>query len=320
MSSTSSHSQTSAHKTSIIGMLQVVLAAVCWGTLGVFTTYLHQLGFTGWQITTLRVVTAAVLILAMLPWLWQPLKQLSVKQWLQLSLQSLIGVLGMTLCYFVAVLYSGAAMAVALLYTAPIFSLILAHFVLHEKMTKQSTLLAVMAVVGVALTMSGKTGGMNIGVFIGLLSGVCYSMYGILGKKAMHDKQSPQLVFFTSVLVSALVLMLVPSTYNTYHVMLSVDVKTWGYVFGLSLLGTIVPFWLYMRALQKLPATNAAIFTIFEPLTAIALAVLMLNQPLAGMQAVGVVLIICSALINALLGVVGIGKKDAKSPVKASKN
>ena len=76
---------------------------------------------------------------------------------------------------------------------------------------------------------------------------------------------------------------------------------TWGYVLGLSLLGTVVPFALYMKALEKLPASRASVFTIFEPLTAIALATILLHQSLSLIQYVGVVLILLAALFNAML-------------------
>ena len=45
-----------------MGGLQVIVAAICWGTLGIFTTYLHQLGFDSVQIAILRVVTAAMML------------------------------------------------------------------------------------------------------------------------------------------------------------------------------------------------------------------------------------------------------------------
>jgi len=73
-------------------------------------------------------------------------------------------------------------------------------------------------------------------------------------------------------------------------------------VLGLSLLGTIVPFFLYMNALKKLSATKASVFTIVEPLTAIILATVLLQQPLKPLQMVGVTLIIAATLMNALWG------------------
>ncbi len=288
-------------KQSWIGTIQIITAAICWGTLGIFSTYLNQAGFSGWQITILRIVTAALLILVMLPKLWFYLRKLSPKQWGGLALQSLIGVLGMSLCYFFAVIYVGAGAAVALLYTAPVFSLLFSAIFLNESITRQSALLALVAVFGVGLTMLGDEAKLNWGVALGLLAGVCYSLYGVLGKRAMHYAHPAPLVFFTSIIISAGVLLLLPETYHTYTKLLSLPMLTWGYALGLALIGTVVPFALYMKALEKLPASRASVFTIFEPLTAIALAILLLSQSLSAIQYLGVLLILLAALLNALL-------------------
>ncbi|MBH0065603.1 MULTISPECIES: DMT family transporter [unclassified Psychrobacter] len=284
-----------------IGIIQIITAAICWGTLGIFSTYLNQIGFSGWQVTILRIVTAAFIILAMLPKLWPDLIKLRPKHWLGLALQSLIGVLSMSICYFFAVSYVGAGPAVALLYTAPVFSLLFSAFLLNESITRKSALLSLMAVFGVGLTMLGEQAQVNWGILLGLSAGVCYSLYGVLGKRAMHYAHPAPLVFFTSIIISAGVLLLLPETYNTYEQLFSLPLLTWGYVLGLSLLGTVVPFGLYMKALEKLPASRASVFTIFEPLTAIALAILLLHQSLSLIQYVGVVLILLAALFNAVL-------------------
>ncbi|UTO05960.1 DMT family transporter [Moraxella sp. FZLJ2107] len=286
--------------TLLIGSLQVILAGICWGTLGIFSTQLGDLGLTSFQITTLRIVTAGMIVLVLLPKLFTTFAAMPAKQWLGLIIQSLIGVLGMTLCYFYAVGQVGVSMAVALLYTAPVFSLVLARVILGERITAKSALLAIIAVIGVACLMAGDKFTINTGVAVGLLSGLCYSLYGILGKKAMGFNHSAQMVFFSSVAFSSLALLFLPQTFTTYQTVLTLPVQTWGLVLGLSLVGTIAPFLLYMNALQKLPATTASVFTIVEPLTAIILAVFLLHQPLSMMQLIGVVLIIGATLANAL--------------------
>lgn len=288
-------------KQSWIGTVQIITAAICWGTLGIFSTYLNQAGFSGWQITILRIVSAGFIVLMMLPKLWPSLTKLRAKQWFGLAIQSLIGVLSMSLFYFFAVIYVGAGPAVALLYTAPVFSLLFSAVLLNEAITRQSALLALMAVFGVGLTMLGEGAQANWGIVLGLLAGLCYSLYGVLGKRAMHYAHPAPLVFFTSIIISAGMLMLLPDTYQAYSKLLSLPPLTWGYALGLAIIGTVVPFGLYMKALEKLPASRASVFTIFEPLTAIALAILLLNQSLALIQYLGVVLILLAALCNALL-------------------
>ncbi len=291
---------TTNNRTLLIGSLQVIMAGICWGTLGIFSTKLGKLGLDSFAITTLRIVTAGAMVLVLLPSLYRTFLSMRTKEWLSLMTQSLIGVLGMTLCYFYAVSQVGVSMAVALLYTAPVFSLVLAKLILGEQISVKSALLAIVAVIGVACLMAGDEFSLNMGVVVGLLSGLCYSLYGILGKKAMSFNHSTQMVFFSSVAFSAIALLFLPQTFATYQALSSLPIQAWVYVVGLSLVGTIAPFFLYMTALNKLPATTASVFTIIEPLTAIILAIVLLGQPLLPLQMVGVALIIGATLANAL--------------------
>ena len=137
-----------AKNTEWLGIMQVVAAGICWGTLGIFSTQLGKLGFSSMQIGTLRIATAGILMMVLLPSLLPIFRQLSAREWLSLSLQSLVGVLGMTLCYFFAVQQVGVSMAVALLYTAPVFSLIFAKIILGETVSAKSVFLAVVAELG----------------------------------------------------------------------------------------------------------------------------------------------------------------------------
>ena len=87
--------------------MQVIMAGVCWGTLGIFSTRLGDMGFGSFQITILRVLTAGILLLVLVPRVWPVMKTMQRAEWINLALQSLIGVLGMTLCYFFAVAHVG---------------------------------------------------------------------------------------------------------------------------------------------------------------------------------------------------------------------
>lgn len=283
-----------------ISSLQVIIAGICWGSLGIFSTRLGEFGFDSFAISLLRIITAVVLSLVLLPKLWRLFGNLNKKQWLNLILQSLVGMLGMTLSYFYAVEQIGVSMAVALLYTAPVFSLIFAKIILHEIITPKAIVLALVAVVGVACLMLGDGLMLNMGVFVGLLSGLCYSLYGILGKKAMAYHYPPALVFFSSLAISSVVLLCLPTTWATYETLFALPINAWLLVLGLSIIGTIAPYALYMNALNKMPATKAAVFTIIEPLTAIILAIVLLHQAVRPLQIIGIALIIGATLLNSI--------------------
>ena len=286
-----------------VGMIQITVAAVCWGSLGFLGTLLNRAGFDGVQVATLRIVIAAAVLMLLLPYFMRFLCGLDIKRLPILTAQSLIGMLGMSLLYFAAVAKVGSSLAVALLYTAPVWSLIFGRMLLGEPITRKAAMLTAVAALGVGLTMAG---GMNfdaLGIMIGLGSGICYALYGVLGKKVMTGAP-PMMLLFTSVSISALALLCLPATHQTLAQLAALDVSVWLTATALSLVGTIIAFGLFVKGLEKMPAAKAAVFTVFEPFTAVMLAVFLLGEQLGVLQSVGVFLIIAVAVLNA------VGKKE----------
>lgn len=95
------------------------------GTLGIASTQLANAGLSNSSVTGLRIVGTFICLLAFLPFLYKVLRTLQFQDIPKLVIQSLLGMLGMTFCYFNAVQHVGPAIAVALLYTAPIWSVVL---------------------------------------------------------------------------------------------------------------------------------------------------------------------------------------------------
>ncbi len=282
-----------------LGMWQIIIGAICWGILGILGATLNRLGFPGSEVATLRIIVAALILLLCLPYFLPYVKQAKAKNLPFLFLQSMIGMLGMSLCYFASVARVGSSLAVALLYTAPIWSLILARVILGEGIRRQSALLTLVAALGVGLTMTGGAKADGWGILYGLGAGMCYALYGVLGKRAMKGNP-PMLVFFTSICFSALVLILLPSTHHTIGKLLAQSWPAWLSAVSLSLVGTIAAFGLYVKGLEKMPAAKASVFTVFEPLTAVLLAAVLLGERLSIMQYFGVAMILAVAVLNAV--------------------
>lgn len=289
------------------GTLQIIAGAFCWGSLGLLGATLNQAGFDGNEVAALRIVIAALVLLAALPLFIPALKTLQPRKLPMLAVQSLIGMLGMSLCYFAAVAQIGASLAVALLYTAPVWSLIFARILLGESITPKSAALTVIAAAGVGLTMTGGGSVGFSGIVLGLGSGICYALYGVLGKRAMQGNP-PMLVFFTSIAFSALVLLLMPHTHSAFAKLPQQNAAAWLSALALACVGTIAAYALFVKGLQKMPAAKASVFTVFEPLTAVVLAALFLNEKLNGWQYLGTALILCTAVLNA----VGFNRKFPK--------
>ena len=206
----------------------------------------------------------------------------------------------MTVCYFLAVQHIGAALSVALLYTAPVWSMLLAHFVLKERMSLSGVMLTLITVVGVALCLNTSAPLNWAGIAFGLLSGFSYACFGVLGKKALNNTP-PTILLYSSVLISGITMLFMPFFHSAIQKMFTnMAPNIWMVALMIAVVGTLLPYTLYTKALQWMPATRAQVLTIFEPLTAVLLAAVILHEPLGWPQYVGIAMILASALFNAL--------------------
>ena len=283
-----------------LGCVFVVLAASCWGLIGLLGAKLNQAGFSGLEVASLRITLASLVLILVSPFVLSSLRVLQRKQLPLLSMQSLLGVFLMTVCYFLAVQHIGAALSVALLYTAPVWSMLLAHFVLKERMSLSGVMLTLITVVGVALCLNTSAPLNWAGIAFGLLSGFSYACFGVLGKKALNNTP-PTILLYSSVLISGMAMLFMPFFHSAMQkIFTDMTPNIWMVALMIAVIGTLLPYTLYTKALQWMPATRAQVLTIFEPLTAVLLAAVILHEPLGWPQYVGIAMILASALINAL--------------------
>ena len=283
-----------------LGCVFVVLAASCWGLIGLLGAKLNQAGFSGLEVASLRITLASLVLILVSPFVLSSLRVLQRKQLPLLSMQSLLGVFLMTVCYFLAVQHIGAALSVALLYTAPVWSMLLAHFVLKERMSLSGAMLTLITVVGVALCLNTSAPLNWAGIAFGLLSGFSYACFGVLGKKALNNTP-PTILLYSSVLISGITMLFMPFFHSAMQKMFTnMGPNIWMVALMIAVVGTLLPYTLYTKALQWMPATRAQVLTIFEPLTAVLLAAVILHEPLGWPQYVGIAMILASALFNAL--------------------
>lgn len=296
----------------ILGAGLVVLGAIGWGSLGLASTQLSQLGLSNLLITGLRIIGSIAVLIFCIPLFYKSLRNLKAKHIPQLVLQSLLGMLGMTLFYFGAVRSVGPAIAVALLYTAPMWSLILSYLFFKEQLSLKSISITLLAVVGVGLMMVGSTNLNMSGVLFGLASGLCYATYGVLGKEIIQCYE-PNFLLFSSMMISAVAIIPFLNASEINIMLQGLNMEMLGAMFLLIVIGTLLPFALFTQGLKYLKASQAAIYTIFEPVTAVLLASFLIGIQLSNLQIIGIGLIVSVALFNIIFSMLEKSQKHQYS-------
>lgn len=297
----------------------MLLAATLWGTLGT----LYRWATEGFGLTPLTVVfwragLAALLLGVSLagirPATGKGFGLLKAGRG-DFPLFAAFGLLGVTafyLLYIYAVVLVGVAVAVVLLYTAPVFVAVMAWRWLGEGFGTRKVVALILTFVGCALVArvyDPSAIRVNaVGILCGLGSAFTYALYSILGKLSLGRGHHIATMSFYVYGIGALGLLAVALVVGPGQlVSMGGDLSVWAVLLVVALAQTIGALWAYVSGLRYLEAGIASILATFEPVVAALLAFFVLHERVEPPQVVGGALIL-SAVV--MLQVRGFGRKE----------
>lgn len=282
-----------------IGPALILLAGCFWGSMGIFVRRLTDYGFSSIQIVAIRV-TLAALVFCILLFIKDPSGfRISVKDiplFLGLGFGS---ILFFTVCYFAAITMMPLSTAAILLYTSPIWIMLMSVLFFREKLTGRKLLALVLAFAGCVLV-SGVSGeGMTLtGLLVGLGSGIGYGLYSILGTVALR-RYSPYTVTTYTFVFAALGSWLICRPAEMLAKFAAAP-NLPGLVFFCvltALVTAVIPFLAYTLGLQTVEASRAGILATVEPLVATLIGVAVFSEPLTLLSGLGMLLILAAVVL-----------------------
>ena len=282
-----------------IGPALILLAGCFWGSMGIFVRRLTDYGFSSIQIVAIRV-TLAALIFCMLLLIKDPSGfRISVKDiplFLGLGFGS---ILFFTVCYFTAITMMPLSTAAILLYTSPIWIMLMSVLFFREKLTGRKLLALALAFAGCVLV-SGVSGeGMTLpGLLVGLGSGIGYGLYSILGTVALR-RYSPYTVTTYTFAFAALGAWLMCRPAEMLAKFAAAP-NLPGLVFFCvltALVTAVIPFLAYTLGLRTVEASRAGILATVEPLVATLIGVAVFSEPLTLLSGLGMLLILAAVVL-----------------------
>ena len=208
------------------------------------------------------------------------------------------GVISLTffsLCYFYTILESGASVAVILLYTSPIFVLLMSVLFFKEKITFVKIVALILTFAGCVLVSGvGSSSGLSAkGFFIGLCAGFGYALYSIFSRLALKKYDSLTVTFYTFLFSS---ISIIPFC-SISAIPVLIDSKTIFLSCGIAVLCTVLPYIFYTIGLSGLETGKAAILVTVEPLVATIIGFLLWKEDFSVIKLIGIVAILGAVLL-----------------------
>lgn len=288
------------------GGLLILCAGVLWGLIGLFVKQLEAIGTDPVMTAFLRMAFAFLLFLPYCGFRlgWHDLR-IGPGDLLFCAVQGLVCYGLFNMLYSEAVTRLGVSVAAVLLYTAPVFTLLISCVLFRESFSARKGVAVLLNILGCALTATGGRLDLTAlsvkGILAGVGAGFCYALtpiFGRFGTKRMDGRVLTLYSFFFAALFLLLRLLLsgegVPSV--------SGPLLLWGALFGL--IPTVCAYFLYYRGLERMTETSRVpVLASVETVTAAAIGLGLYHDRLGPLGLLGIALVLASiAVLNLRFG------------------
>jgi drug/metabolite transporter (DMT)-like permease len=277
---------------------QMHLCVLLWGFTAILgkAITLPAMALVVWRM---GLVAAALLLV---PRVWRGLAALPPRL---LGIYTGIGALVALhwLTFYGAIKLANASVAVTCIALATVFVPMVEPWITGRRFEPRELLLGVAVVPGVAMVVGGVPADMRLGIVVGTLSAVLVAFFGALNKRYV-ERADPLTVTFVELGAGGLVLALLAPVLPWFGSPLMLPgLEDAVLLLVLAIACTLLPFALSLVALRHMSAFSAQLAVNLEPIYAIVLAVVLLNEQreLGGLFYAGVAIILAGVFAHPLL-------------------
>lgn len=232
------------------GRWLLVAAAVLWSTTSLFVKVEALRDIPGPTLAALRALFAAVCLV--------PFVRVSSVRWRVGLLPMATAFAAMNVLFLTAMTQTTAAAAVFLQYTATPWSFLLGLVILGETWRRGNVVAVGLAMAGIAIIVATTEGQSSLGNLLAVASGLAFAAV-IISLRHLRQ-ESP--VFLVLVNQAASCLVLLP--WLAWHPP-SLSLDQWLLLAAFGIVQMSVPYLLFARGLKSVPAQEAALIVLLEP-------------------------------------------------------
>lgn len=279
-------------------VLSVILAGVLWGVISIFINNLSAAGFDSLQISLVRLFVAAAAFIGFLA-IKEPSKlKIRLKDiWMFIG-TGIVSVTLFNVFYFHTMINSQASIAVVLLYTSPVWIMLMSAVLFKERIIGRKIAALIITIAGcVCVTglLEGRIAIEPLYLLTGIASGVFYGLYTIFGKYALAKYDSMTVTAYTFLfgLIGSIPLGKIGKTVS----IIKADPKVLIWCVGIGIVSTVLPYFFYTWGLKYLDSGKASILVAVEPLVGAVIGMTVYHEGHSVLKLVGIALILTAIMV-----------------------
>ncbi len=278
--------------------LMVILAGICWGIISIFILPLAAAGMSSMQITAVRLTTAALIMTPLMLWKAPDKMRIRARDLWMFVLTGTVFTVGYAALYIYANVHGETSVAIVLLYTSPVWVVLLSVPMFGERITTVKTVSIILTVAGCVLV-SGILQGISaispVVVLAGLASGMSYGLYTVFARIAMRHYDSLTVTAYTLLFAMFGILPLGDLRGVLSLIPAHPEIIFWG--LGIGIVCMIAPVFLFNAGLAHIETGKAAILVALEPVVGVIIGMLLWHESHSPMKMAGIVLVILAIIL-----------------------
>ena len=283
---------------STTGALLIILAGACWGSISIYINYLSAAGLGTMQISFLRQMFASIVFALILLVRDRSKLRIELRDLRILMLCGLINGVLFNFLYFYTIINSRASIAVVLLYTSPVFVMIMARLFFGEKITPYKIAALILTVIGCVLVTGIIGEGYTppaIAILTGVLTGFAYACNNILTSAAVR-KNAPETVTMYTLLFSFM--FLIPFSGGRRLAAACTEKPMILLVaFVMCLVTAVLAQYAFSLGLERVESGKAAIYGAAEPVVGTLVGILVFREESNFLKLAGVIMVLAAIIL-----------------------
>ncbi len=286
----------------------IIIAACLWGCMGTLVRTMSLYGFDSMEIVFFRALVTSILMLIISLAVKKDALKIKLKDIWCFACTGIVSVVFFNVCYFSCMNYTNLSVAAVLLYTAPIFVMIMSRFIFKEIITGNKIIALLLAFAGCicvsGLISFGREGTLSnggnfsaMGILTGLGAGLGYALYSIFGKFAINRGYSSMTIttytFLFGCIGSAFFINPSETAGKIKAMPLNGLLLSIFIVFGV----TVLAYLFYTKGLENMEGGRASVLATIEPVVATLVGVLLYKESLSAPEILGVVLVLTASIM-----------------------
>lgn len=280
------------------GFIFAALSAICYGTNPLGALNLYSQGYSPENVLFYRFFTAALLLFAVILAKGSHFK-ITLKEFGALVAFGFLFAVS-SLTYYASFKYMDAGLASTLLFLYPLEVSVLMAIFFKEKIKAWTVVSIAVSMSGVALLYRGDDGVplSTAGLVLVFASSLSYAIYMVMANRINLQMGSVKMTFY-AICFCLVFLLLYSVTFGSGLPPLFTQASSWGWGFMLGFVPTVLSLIFMVKAVKIIGSTPTAILGALEPVTAVAIGVLVFGEILTGRLVAGIILILGSVVLIA---------------------